>query len=65
MEWEPFMRDVVKMPLSMLDAVQYAVKAKWWENANDPLEQVRQSAAKWAKRRSQLDRHKSAAATGE
>src|ERR1700693_102929 len=50
-KWEPFTRDVLKMPLSMLQAVQYAVKAKGGRHTNDPLEQVRNIAENWEGRR--------------
>jgi hypothetical protein len=60
--WEPFMRDVLKMPLSMLRAVQYAVNVKAWRLANDPLAQVRKSAGNWAVRRALSE--KPAAAKG-
>ena len=49
--WEPFVRDVLGMPLSMLRAVQYAVNTKAWRLAKDPLGQVRTSAKNWMTRR--------------
>jgi hypothetical protein len=48
--WEPFTRDVLNMPISMLPAIQYAVKAKRWQTAIDPLGQVRRTAENWAGR---------------
>ena len=48
------MRDLSNMPLSMLEAVQYAVKAKQWRKARDPIRQVRSSAENWASRRASL-----------
>lgn len=50
-EWLPFLRDVLKLPFSMLPAVRYAVKADRWRVAKDPVAQIRNSAENWDKRR--------------
>jgi|HubBroStandDraft_1064217.scaffolds.fasta_scaffold208944_2 hypothetical protein len=49
--WEPFMRDVVQLPLSMLPAIRYAVKAGRWKVAGDPIGQIRNFARNHDKRR--------------
>ena len=53
--WDPFARDVLGMPLSMLRGVQYAVNTKAWRLAKDPLGQVRKSAENWITRRALSD----------
>jgi hypothetical protein len=50
--WEPFVRDILKMPISMLKGVQYAVRGKFWMRATDPLRQVRVTAERWTARHS-------------
>jgi len=42
--WGPFMQDILKLPLSMLPGVQYAVNRKAWRLATDPIMQVRDAA---------------------
>ena len=40
-EWVPFMRDVIRMPMWMLPAVQAAIEREGWRGAADPLEYIR------------------------
>jgi hypothetical protein len=40
-DWEPFMRDVIRMPMWMLPAVQAAIVQRAWISATDPLERIR------------------------
>ena len=48
--WEPFVRNVLGLPLSMLPEVQQPISRKTWMLAKDPLEQVRNAATNWAGR---------------
>jgi hypothetical protein len=48
--WEPFMRDVLGLPLSMLPAVQWTVRMNLWRRASDPLKCVRKTAERRAVR---------------
>jgi len=50
--WEPFVRNVLGLPLSMLPGVQQSITRKTWMLAKDPLEQVRNAATNWAGRMS-------------
>jgi hypothetical protein len=45
-EWEPLMRDVLGMPMSMLPCVQWAVKANIWKRAHNPIQQVTETAVR-------------------
>ena len=42
--WVPFMRDVAMMPLWMLPAVQSAVRKRYWSQAADPMDTLRETA---------------------
>jgi hypothetical protein len=48
--WEPFMRNIVGMPLWTLPAVQYALRRKAWRAASDPIETLRFCATLAARR---------------
>lgn len=47
-EWIPFMRDVIRMPMWMLPAVQAAIQQKEWVTAHDPLERIRSAVRRFA-----------------
>jgi hypothetical protein len=40
-EWVPFMRDVMRMPMWLLPAVQAAIQQGGWTGATDPLIAIR------------------------
>jgi hypothetical protein len=42
-EWAPFVRDVMRLPVWILPAVQAAVRQNTWDSAADPLEKIRTS----------------------
>jgi hypothetical protein len=44
--WEPFMQDILTLPMSMLPDVQWAVKANIWRRAYNPLQQVKDTATR-------------------
>ena len=50
--WWPFMRDFLGLPLSMLPAVQWVVKANVWKRARYPIQSVKTSAERRAARES-------------
>jgi len=47
-EWQLFMRDVMRLPLWLLPAVQKAVRQRGWDSASDPLEKIRNSVRRLA-----------------
>jgi hypothetical protein len=49
-EWQAFVRDVVKMPATMIPAVQEAIRQQRWKIAPNPLASIRTAAHQEAKR---------------
>lgn len=49
-QWEPFLRDVVKIPLWTLPAVQRVVWLKAWARAADPLRSIRECGLRESRR---------------
>jgi hypothetical protein len=47
-EWIPFMRDVMRMPMWLLPAVQAAIRQGGWTGATDPLIAIRGSVRRLA-----------------
>jgi hypothetical protein len=50
-EWEPFIKDVLGMPVELLRSVQRVIQRRLWMRVHDPLECVRTNAerdyARW------------------
>jgi hypothetical protein len=49
-EWQAFARDVVQMPVTMIPAIQEAIRQQRWKIAPNPLASIRTAAHQEAKR---------------
>lgn len=49
-QWQPFVRDVVQMPETMVPAVQEAIRQQRWKIAPNPLASIRTAAHQEARR---------------